>query len=84
MLMQSMSVNHITSSPHYPQSNGLAGKFVGIIKNLFHKPRKKANPLTQLLWYTETHPSMELYSHQCKCYKVDKLILIYHCHMLPK
>ena len=39
MLMQSMSVNHITSSLHYHQSNGLAEKFVGIIKNLFHKAK---------------------------------------------
>ena len=41
MLMQSMSVNHITCSLHYPQSNGLAEKFIGIIKNLFHKAKEE-------------------------------------------
>ena len=36
-LMLDMSVNHTTSSPHYPQSNGLADKYVQIVKNLFIK-----------------------------------------------
>ena len=55
ILMQSMSVNHITSSPHYAQSNGLAEKFVGIIKNLFHKGKKEAqSPYTGLMVYRNT------------------------------
>ena len=36
-LMKEYAVNHITSSPHYPQSNRLAEKFIQIVKNLFHK-----------------------------------------------
>ena len=36
-LMQEYSINHITSYPHYPQSNSLAEKFVQNVKNLFHK-----------------------------------------------
>ena len=55
MLMQSMSVNHITNSPHYPQSNGLVEKFVGIIKNLFHKAKKEGqSPYTALMVYRIT------------------------------
>ena len=55
MLMQSMSVIHITSSPHYPQSNGLAEKFVGIIKNLFHKAKEEGqSPYTALMVYRNT------------------------------
>ena len=46
-LMESMSVTHMTSYPHYPQSNGLAKKFVGIIKNLFHKAKEEGQSLTQ-------------------------------------
>ena len=34
-LMKEYAVNHITSSPYYPQSNGLAEKFFQIVKNLF-------------------------------------------------
>ena len=47
MLMQSMSVNHLTRSSLYPKSNGLVEKFVGIIKNLFHKAKEEGQPLTQ-------------------------------------
>ena len=55
MLMQSMYVNHITSSPHYPQSNGLAEKFVGIIRNLFHKAKEEGqSPYTALMVYRNT------------------------------
>ena len=55
LLMQSMSVNHLISSPHYPQSNGLAEKFVGIIKNLFHKAKEEGrSPYTALMVYRKT------------------------------
>ena len=53
--MQTMSVNHLTSSPHYPQSNGLAEKFVGIVKNLFHKAKEEGQtPYTALMLYRNT------------------------------
>ena len=39
-LMESMSVNHITGSPHYPQNHGLTEKFLGIEKNLFYKAKE--------------------------------------------
>ena len=66
LLMQSMSFNNLTSSPHYPQGNGLAEKFVGIVKNLFHKAKEEGqSPHTALMDYgsIEIHLSMELYSH---------------------
>ena len=55
MLMQSMSVNHISSSPHYPQSDGLVEKFVGIIKNLFHIAKEEGQcPYTAVMVYRNT------------------------------
>ena len=56
LLMQSMSVNHLTSSPHYPQSNGLQRNLLESLRTCSTKQKKKANPHTQLLWFIETHP----------------------------
>ena len=54
-LMGSISVNHITSSPHYPHSNGLAEKFVGIMKNLFYKVKEEGkSPYKALMVYRNT------------------------------
>ena len=41
-LMKKYNVNHITRSPHYLQSKGLAEKYVQIVKNLFTRPKRKA------------------------------------------
>ena len=54
-LIQSMSVNHTTRSPNYPQSNCLAEKFVGIIKNLLYKAKEESwSPYTALTVYRNT------------------------------
>ena len=54
-LMLDMSVNHITSSPHYPQSNGLAEKYVQIVKNLFIKAHEEGtNYQKALMIYRNT------------------------------
>ena len=44
-LMQEYSVSHVTSSPHYPQSNGLAEKFLQIVKNLIYKANDEGTDL---------------------------------------
>ena len=62
-LMTEYNVNHITSSPHYPQSNGLAEKYVQIIKNLFHKAKEEGQDLYKcLMTYRNTPLSSTLLS----------------------
>ena len=47
--MKEYAVNHITSFPHYPQSNGLAEKFVQIMKNLFYKANEEGVNINKYL-----------------------------------
>ena len=55
-LMKEYAVNHITSSPHYPQSNELADKFVQIVKNLFYKANKKGVDINKYLMIYHNTP----------------------------
>ena len=48
-LMKEYSVNHMTSSPHYPQSNGLVEKFVQIVKSLFYKVKDEGTDIHKCL-----------------------------------
>ena len=84
ILLKSMSVNHLTSSPITHRAMDLQRNMLESLRTCSTKQKKKANPHTQVLWFIETHPSMEPCSHQCRFYKADKLTLAYHCHMLPK
>ena len=55
-LMVECNVNHITNSPHYPQSNGLAEKYVQIVKNMFHKAKEEGKDLYQCLMVYHNTP----------------------------
>ena len=57
--MKKYGVNHITSFPHYPQSNGLAEKFAQIVKNLFHKAKEEGKDMFKCLMI---HPNTPLSS----------------------
>ena len=62
-LMAEYHINHIMSSPHYPQSNGLAKKYVQVVKNLFHKAKEEGQDLYKcLMTYRNTPLSSTLQS----------------------
>ena len=55
-LIREYNVNHITSSPHYPQSNGLAEKYVQLVKNLFYKAKEEGKDLFKCLMVYHNTP----------------------------
>ena len=52
-LMTEYQVNHITSLPHYLQSNGLAEKYIQIVKIYFIKQKKRDKTCINAWWYIE-------------------------------
>ena len=48
-VMNAYPVNHITNSPHYPLSHGLAEKYVQIVKSLFYKAKEEGKDLITCL-----------------------------------
>ena len=62
-LIREYSVNHITNSPHYPHSNGLAEKYVQIVKTLFYKAKEEGKDSFKcLMVYYNTTLSSSLWS----------------------
>ena len=55
-VMNEYHVIHITSSPHYPQSNYLAEKYVQIVKSLFHKAKEEGKDLFKCLMIYHSTP----------------------------
>ena len=55
-VMQTFSVNHSTSSPHYPQSNGPVEKYVQIVKCLFHEAKEEAKDFHKCLMIYHNTP----------------------------
>ena len=63
--MQSYNVNHITSSPHYSQSNGLAEKYVQIGKSLFYKVKEEGKDFYKMFDDILQYPSYRYYEITC-------------------
>jgi hypothetical protein len=82
---------HITSSPNYPRSNGLAEHYVQTAKNML----KNANKMIRMLiwhYYCGEHHQMKTYQHLVSVYSIEKYALrsqspkppqIFHKKKLP-
>ena len=79
-LTMDMSVNHITSSPHYPQSNGLAEKYVQIVKNLSIKAYEEGTDYQKALMIYRNQHWMITCFHQCSSCREEQLDQTSQCH----
>ena len=61
-LMRDYSVNYITSSLHYLQSNGLVEKYVQIVTNLLFKAQEGVDLYKSVMFYRNTPLSSQLQS----------------------
>ena len=62
-MMKEYNINHVRSSSHYPQSNGLAEIYLQLVKNLFYKAKEEGKDLFKcLMVYPNTPLSNSLHS----------------------
>ena len=54
--VQAFIVNHITSSPNYPPSNGFTEKYVQIVKHLFNKAKEEGKDFYKCLMIHHNTP----------------------------
>ena len=70
-MMKEYGVSHIKRSPHYPQSNRLAEKYVQIIKNMFHKAKEDGKDMFKCLIIYHNTPLSSNLNLLCKYYIID-------------
>ena len=61
-VMKAFSVNHISSSLHYPQSKGVAEKYIQIVKSLFYKVKEEGKDFykfVMIYWNTPLTGSLQ-------------------------
>ena len=83
-LTQEYTINYITSSLHSPQSNGLAEKFVQIVKNLFYKAKEEGMDLYKSLMIYHNPHYQAICNHQYRCYKAGLPDHNFPCQMQPE